>query len=164
MTDCTARRKRSARHIKVVIGVIAILVTATACASTPASTQKPPSRPATTKADEVKTFTLRVPQVDHMGEAGYTNLRVTLECIPSRQVQITLYAKDARDDLLLTVTSEPHGFPVKGWRQVRVDMSRTDLWRRTTGRICLDGLSHGVDIEVMTRKQREQYGIKEKTT
>lgn len=160
MTDCSARRKRSARHITVALAVIAaVLGTATGCASKPTSTEKPPNRTATTKADEVKTFTLRVPQMDHRGKVTYTDLRVTLECVPSRQVQITLYAKDARDDLLLTVTSEPHGLPVKGWHQVRVDMSRTDLWRRTTGRICLNGLSHGVDVEVMTRKQREQYGI-----
>lgn len=99
-----------------------------------------------------------------MGKVSYTNLRVTVECIPSHQVQITVYAEDARNDLLLTLTSEPHGLPVKDWHQVRVDVSRTGLWRRTTGRICLNGLEHGVDIEVMSRKQREQYGIDDKAT
>jgi hypothetical protein len=163
MADCTAWRRRSARHITLALALIAVLTTASACASTLEGTQKPLSRTATTKADDVKRFTLRIPQHDHMGKVSYTNLHVTLECTPSHQVQVTLYTKGARDDLLLTVTSEPHGLPVQGWHQVRVDMSRTDLWRRTTARICPNGLRHGVSIEVMSLKQREQYGIRQQS-
>ncbi|MFF1259778.1 hypothetical protein ACFVZT_23510 [Streptomyces sp. NPDC058321] len=95
-----------------------------------------------------------------MGSFSYTEITGSLECLPSGRIAISLEAGEPRDDLLVTLLAGNwNPTPVQGWEQVHVDLRGPKPWRRLTQRLCMNGSEHTLRIEVMSARQREQYGV-----
>ncbi|MCX4643197.1 hypothetical protein [Streptomyces sp. NBC_01446] len=140
------------------LGLASVLLAASCAVPTESEQQSP--TPAPTPTRDIERFTLRAPQDDGLGSFSYTKITGSLECLSSGLIAITLEAAEPRDDLLVTLLGgrwNPR--PVQGWEQVHADLRGSKPWRRFTQRLCMNGLEHTLSIEVMTMRQREQYGV-----
>ncbi|AWI32739.1 hypothetical protein [Streptomyces tirandamycinicus] len=143
------------------LGLAAVLLAAAGCAAQAGDERPTPTDLPTVPRTE--RFTLRVPQHDHMASVSFTTVNVTMTCQTSG-LAVTLESQESRNDLLLTVNMDPVKATnaVRDWEQVHADVRADVPWRRVAAPwTCVNGLDHVLTVEVMTARQREQYGLDE---